>query len=538
LLNGKISAGIKGWLSVCQTKKGQVSFSNLQWKKHKAFSFYIRLVSIDQMPAEDPVDERGDRRTGFEANSEARKGDGILGRLKPKKKQARLPPDLPSGSNWTLNDLANEMQMLGLEPSGLGRFIVSLHKLAVASGVNPSILASIIKDLSTLSEGKQVPIEKLRLKIQALASEQNELAKSVSELQGRKAKLEAELADQDKEGYAESKSLSEYHALLKRLQEVGVSSDELGKLSSIVASARQLGYDSSSIIGILEDLKSAREKKTSTDAQVEQALDSKRIAQNRLLALEQEIADKEKLLRAADELSGLGFTPKDLSDLSAAIRMIAKTRNLDEASAKERLITDLQGYYANDQELKNRLRSLESLLREKEDKFNLLESDFQNEKAVLDSASKLISSGLNEKWLANLRTVIDSYGTDIDSLANELRTRSGLNANIEELVKKKKALEEEERLLRQKVVAAEDQRIKTLSMINDLIVHTPREAPPTEKQFDAVRRAAASSENPEFWISAQKTVELIRAKLPHNSPARLVLEHALLALKLESARKG
>jgi len=118
-----------------------------------------------------------------------------------------------------------------------------------------------------------------------------------------------------------------------------------------------------------------------------------------------------------------------------------------------------------------------------------------------------------------------------------LETRNALASSIEGLVKTKKALEEEERLLRQKVVAAEDQRIKTLSLINDLIIRTPRPSALQQKQPDTFRHIAAPAENPEFLVSAQKAIELIRAKLPPNSPARLVLEHALLALRLESSRK-
>jgi hypothetical protein len=96
-------------------------------------------------------------------------------------------------------------------------------------------------------------------------------------------------------------------------------------------------------------------------------------------------------------------------------------------------------------------------------------------------------------------------------------------------------LEDEERLLRQKVVAAEDQRIKTLSLINDLILHPPR--PPATTQPDVAKEIVSFIDDKDFSKSAQKAIELIREKLPPDSPARLVLDHALLALRLESSRK-
>lgn len=491
------------------------------------------------MPARTPDDESGEKQPEHKTGVKARRDDknaGIFGRLKSRKMQGQHEPGRPTADSWTVNDLMNEMQMLGLEPSGLGRFIVSLHRLAVSSGVEPSVLASIIKDLSLLSEGKHVPIDQLRTRIQGLAQEQKGLARKVSELQEKKVALEAELGEKQNEQRAGKESLSEFLHRKRQLEENGISLDDLSRLYSIMTSAKEAGFDSSAVISLLSDIKSTREKKTLAETQLDEILDSKRIAQQRAFALEQEIAENQKILESADSLAKLGFGTKDLDGLSAAIRMISKTRNLDEVSAKERLIADLQSYYANDHELRTRLLTVESLLREKEDKFNLLESDFQNEKALLDSASKLISAGLDEKWLLKLRNIIDSYGTDIETLAKELEIRNALSTSIEGLVKTKKALEEEEKLLRQKVVAAEDQRIKTLSLINNLIVNTSRATGAQQKQLDDVKRVTVSIGDPEFLISAQKAIELIRAKLPPGSPARLVLEHALLALRLESTR--
>ncbi len=87
--------------------------------------------------------------------------------------------------------------------------------------------------------------------------------------------------------------------------------------------------------------------------------------------------------------------------------------------------------------------------------------------------------------------------------------------------------------MRQKVVAAEDQRLKTLAMINQMIVNASRsgEKDSSERPLDV---ASVRGSKGDFLAAAQKAIEMIRAKLPPDSPARLVLEHALLALKLES----
>jgi hypothetical protein len=492
------------------------------------------------MPSRTPDEEDGEKRLGSIASGKARRDDknsGIFGRLKSRKKHELPDSDKVNSQRWTANDLMNEMQMLGLEPSSLGRFIVSLHKLAVSSGVEPGVLASVIKELSLLSDGKHVPIDDLRRKIQRLADEQSDLTKKIAELHKEKSALEAELGEKQNEHKAGKESLSGFLDQKRRLEEQGISLDDVSRLTSMITFAKQAGYDASVIIGVLSDIQSTNEKKVLAETQLEQILDSKRAAQQRALALEQEIAEKREVLQSATALAKLGFGTKDLDDLSDAIRMISKTRNLDEASAKDRLIADLQSYYANDHELATRLRTLEGLLREKEDKFNLLQSDFQNEKAVLESASKMISAGVDEKWLLKLRSIIDSYGTDIDTLAGELQTRNALSASIEGLVKTKRALEEEEKLLRQKVVAAEDQRIKTLALINDLIVNSSRTGVSQEKEVEDIKRIAVAAGSPEFLTSAQRAIEIIRAKLPPGSPARLVLEHALLALRLEPGRK-
>ena len=189
---------------------------------------------------------------------------------------------------------------------------------------------------------------------------------------------------------------------------------------------------------------------------------------------------------------------------------------------------------------------MESLLKEKEEKFNMLEADYQNEKAILDNAKQLISSGLNEQWLKKLQTLIDAYGIDLDSLAGELKQYQSLKSTIDELQRTKTTLEEEERLLRQKVVAYEDQRLRTLSLINQLIVRSSRTSPYQASAPSPMRQAekdelselmrAANNEDidvEKFRISAQKAIDIICSKLPKNSPARLVLEHAQLAFKRE-----
>jgi hypothetical protein len=212
------------------------------------------------MPARDPEDENLKKRSGSNASSAGRgkaKDTGILSRFKPNRK-ARVGQNGDVSEQWTVNDLANEMQMLGLEPSGLSRFILSLHKLAVASGVEPSILASIIKDLSSLSEGKQVSIGQVRAKIQQLATEQKNLSQKVSELQAQKGALETELANRQDQTKTETKASEEFQQYRKQLEAEGISVNDLSLLASMIASARQAGYDSGPIVGILSDIKSKR----------------------------------------------------------------------------------------------------------------------------------------------------------------------------------------------------------------------------------------------------------------------------------------
>jgi hypothetical protein len=133
-------------------------------------------------------------------------------------------------------------------------------------------------------------------------------------------------------------------------------------------------------------------------------------------------------------------------------------------------------------------------------------------------------------------------------LETELKNTQGLKTSIDELARTKKALEEEEQLLHQKVVAAEDQRLKTLSLINNLIVN-PRSVTPPKQPVQDTRVSelgqlrdlvrAANGEivnNNDFIVSATKAIDIISSKLPKGSPARLVLEHALLALRHEGDR--
>ena len=442
--------------------------------------------------------------------------------------------------------LLQEMKRLGLDPSGLRKFTLSLHKLAVASGVSSARLTGIIKELDALCEGKKISLTQASDYIQQLSERQRMLLTATEDLENRKKSLEVQVSLKELEYSTSKDTMSEFARIKQDLHKRNLSFTDLSKLIALITAAEQVGYASSVIIDALSDLKSKEQKKKEIDTEIESLLNSKRTLQDKLLGIEQEISDRQQTLKSAEELRKLGFDFKDLDALQSAIRMISQTRNIDITAAKTQLLSDLEQYYANDHELKKRIRIMESLLKEKEEKFNMLEADYQNEKAILDNAKQLISSGLNEQWLKKLQTLIDAYGIDLDSLAGELKQYQSLKSTIDELQRTKTTLEEEERLLRQKVVAYEDQRLRTLSLINQLIVRSSRTSPYQASAPSPMRQAerdelselmrAANNEDidvEKFRISAQKAIDIICSKLPKNSPARLVLEHAQLAFKRE-----
>ncbi len=453
-----------------------------------------------------------------------------------------------------VSKLFEEMQRLGLEPAGLGKFIASLHKLAVASGVSPENLALIIKEVNELSDGKEMSVTQVRTRIQRLWQQQKLLQKEVDGLEKKKDSLAVELHLKELEHSTTRETLSEYERIRKELEQNALSFMDLSKLVMLIGEAQKIGYDSASVVAALSGLEHNENERKKMEAEIEKMLDTKRVSQERVLALEQEISEKQQTLRSAQELGKLGFDFNDLNDISGAIRFISQTRNIEFSTAKRQLLSDMQSYCANDQELKKRIRVLESLLQEKEERFKSLAADYENEKAVLENARKLISSGVDEQMLGKLRDIMDAYGTDTDMLASDLKNMQGLKSRINDLLTTKRALEEEERLLRQKVVAAEDQRLKTLSLINKMIVNPQRSLTPQQHAVrdaeypkgaipeagdlrELVRAAVGESvDGFEFMNSAQRAIDLICSKLQKNSPARLVLEHALRALKFESKR--
>jgi hypothetical protein len=481
-----------------------------------------------------PAGAKRSRPRKDDESSDHRPVSDILKRLRGKKSPGGNNQKDPLPSALELADLVSELHKLGLQPAGLGRFIASLHKLAVASGVDPKTLASFIGELDSLSDSGKISIDRTRREVQGLFEQRKNLLAEVSGLQNKKSALEVELEQQERKDVGYKDLQARYSELKGQLECIGVLPGDLSRLGSMITSAKEMGYDHSELAKLLDDLKAVRERKDSEQIEMERLLDSKKATQQRVLALDREIDEKAALLERTRDLEKFGLGAVDLSELSNVIRMIAKTRGIDESAAKRRFFEDLQSYYANDQELSGRIRTLEALLREKEEKFRMIETDLRNEKAVLENASELITSGLNEQWLLKLKQILDSYGTDLDVLAGELRERKGLSSRIEELTKTKRVLEEEEKILRQKVVAAEDQRLKTLSLINDIIVRGAKPGQVQERQEEASRLQGASED---FIDSAQKAIENIRSRLPANSPARLVLEHALLALKLEPKRK-
>ena len=349
-----------------------------------------------------------------------------------------------------LSRLLEDMRNLGLELAGLKKFTVSLHKLAVSSGVPTKTLIAIIKEISGLCDGREISLPQASLYIEKLAQRQKTILKALDDLEKKKQTLETELAVKKLEHATADETLTEFVHFRQQLRQYDLSVTEIPKLITLIDSAKLVGYNSSEIINTIAELKSKEDRKRQMDSEIEDLQGSRRKLQEILLSLDHEISAKQHVVKATEELKKLGFDFKELEALHASIRMISQTRNINMSAARDQLVADLESYYPNDHELRKRIHILESPLREKEDKFNMLEADYQNEKAVLDNARRLISLGLNDEWLKKLRTFLDDYGIDFDVLTRELAKYQGLRASIDELQNVKNALEEEERLLRQR----------------------------------------------------------------------------------------
>jgi len=477
----------------------------------------------------------------------------------PKRTTSSVKDDQAAEKILDVTKALEEMRALGLELGGLKEFTTFLHKLAVVSGVAPGVLTSIIKEVDTLCEGKRISIAQAQKHIQELGNRKNALVKEFEDLEKKKQSLQLDLSLKELEYSTSTQTLAEYLSTKKQLEQHKISFNDISKLITMINNAAKQNYDSSSIVQTLAKMQSEHNNLEAIETEIESLLDSKRTLQEKLLTLEQEIANRQKLIASAEQLSKLGFDFQELDKLHSAIRMIAETRNIELASARNQLLSDLEGYYANEHELRKRIRILESLLQEKEEKFKMLEGDYQNEKAILDNAKKLISDGFDRQWIEKLQVVIDAYGIDLDLLSEELKQKQGLKSSIDDLERMKMALEEEERLMRQKVVAVEDQRIKTLSLIQEMIkgktessrVSATSSSMQTQPRSDdseitmiagdlgeLIRASQGNDINEgKFKVSAKKAIDIICSRLEKNSPVRVVLEHALSALRYEEERK-
>ena len=466
-------------------------------------------------------------------------------RKKAKPKKASEDSDFFTHSLEAIQ-LLEELKALGLEPAGLKKFTKSLHRLAVTSGVSPDALTNIIKSVNEFCEGKKISLSQAQKYVEEIASKKNSLLNEIEGLKERKQSLESRLSLKELESSSSKQRLSEYADIKAQLDQHNLSFADISRLVSMINNAASHNYDPSKVVKLLEDMQSQSSKKDHVEKEIENLLDSKGTLQEMLGALEQEISSKQKIIASAEELKKFGFDFRELERLQSAIKMIAETRNVELVEAKDHLLSDLEKYYANDHELRKRVRILESLLEEKEEKFKLLEADYQNEKAVLESTKKLISDGFDAQWLEKLQALIGLYGTDLDVLSEELRQSKNLKTSIDQLQRTKQALEEEERLLRQKIVVAEDQRIRMLTLIKEMVTNSKSSLLPagtgneTIGELGELVRAAQGSSNideRQFKLAAKKAIGTIYKRLPKNSPTRLVLEHALLALNFEEQKK-
>ncbi len=196
--------------------------------------------------------------------------------------------------------LLQEMKRLGLDPSGLRKFTLSLHKLAVASGVSSARLTGIIKELDALCEGKKISLTQASDYIQQLSERQRMLLTATEDLENRKKSLEVQVSLKELEYSASKDTMSEFARIKQDLHKRDLSFTDLSKLIALITAAEQLGYASSVIVETLSNLKSKEEKKKEIDTEIESLLNSKRTLQDKLLGIEQEISDRQQTLKSAE----------------------------------------------------------------------------------------------------------------------------------------------------------------------------------------------------------------------------------------------
>jgi len=220
----------------------------------------------------------------------------------------------------------------------------------------------------------------------------------------------------------------------------------------------------------------------------------------------QEILAKQTfLVREVELLNRSGFNAIDISRIRVKLDEIADKRGIDAATARKVFLQDLESYDAMvgfrgklDRAKSNEDVSAEKIV-ELEDQLSELEREYNRKKASLDALSSLHEKGVGEEELLQVRTALESSGTNIENLIQQIRELGNLAKKIESLRTEEQKLDERVAQLRaelKELSSNHSQLQSSVSLLNSQILSKMAEIRGTADAFvdDAKNKIAALSE--------------------------------------------
>ncbi|MDE1818362.1 MAG: hypothetical protein KGI19_07145 [Thaumarchaeota archaeon] len=342
----------------------------------------------------------------------------------------------------------NIIEQLGLdvEDESIASFLSEVYEESQNNGIEPKILVETtmrmfkLKPQNVTLENAPKYYEDLMLKIKSKEEKLEELNKEIVQKEDQKIKAEAELQIKLEQTKTTNNTLEAYHMNKKALDEMGVSINDMEKLSNMLGKAASSGFDVSKIIEytskkdtqiqLEENIKQSSKKEDSLKINIENLEITKKSIESQIEDLKKITGALQNSINIIHNMKKKGVNPTQIIQWDGILKL--SNTELQKFEDELQRFGSMANYITHKkselQALKNEITSLKSKVKTLTDEKIRLESNIDEIQKItvkhLESISKESINSISNVTMSSkerIRSLSNETGVELEKMSHTTR---------------------------------------------------------------------------------------------------------------------
>jgi predicted nucleic acid-binding Zn-ribbon protein len=336
--------------------------------------------------------------------------------------------------------LVASMQQLGVTPETLDQFLYVLYSQVIAKEMAPSVVATTLMQVSTLSQELEMPLDHVP---ETLKNAYNTLDEINAQITDKSSTLE-HLRDDVQSALDEVHTTRENMALFLKVEEklraLGLSLGRIDDIVNVINNVEKLDGDPAKMSAALAEVSSLQEQREALGADIEAKEEKARHMEEKIAAMNAQLATMNDMQTSLNAFVALGFTPDMLLDILEVIQSVAQRRSLPFNLASAAFMAEVKGGYESVSGFRAVLQNLQASIGIAQALLNQEQTKYATLRDSVNAVNFLHGNGVEEKDLLYWQKVFrDHPKLTREMLTASLRKYADLSEEIvakEDLLKK------------------------------------------------------------------------------------------------------